>query len=112
MVLSRPLKKSHVRVDWRVAKFLTSHRYGESEKKQSLDSKVRMISAAIKNGGRLAITYLKANDTKSKRIIEPLEVGEMEYSGRPFLGVRAICDLRGEERVFSVKKILEMEVEE
>lgn len=112
MVLSRPFKKGHVRVDWRVVKFLTSHRYSESEKKQPLDEKVQKINDTIRNGGRLVITYLKANDTRSKRVIEPLEVGEMEYAGKPFLGLRAVCNLRGEERVFSVKRILEMRVVE
>ena len=56
------------------------------------------------------ITYLKASDVKSRRVIRPLEVGEMEYAGVPFPGVRGICKLRNDERVFRVDRILEMKV--
>lgn len=112
MLLARPLKKTHVRVDWRVVKFMTGHSYAVSEKEMPLGEKISFIESAIKNGQRLAITYLKSSDVKSKRIVEPVEVGEMEYCGKPFTGLRCVCDLRGEERIFSVKRILEMEIAE
>lgn len=43
MILSRPLKKGHVRVDWRVVKFMTSQSWAVSEKKLPLNQKVEMI---------------------------------------------------------------------
>lgn len=110
MMLFQPLKKNHVRVDWRVVKFMTGHSYAVSEKEMPLGEKISLIESAIKSGQRLAITYLKSSDVKSKRIVEPVEVGEMEYKGKPFTGLRCICNLRGEERVFSVRRILEMEI--
>jgi hypothetical protein len=104
MRLACPLKKTHVRVDWRVVKFLTSHRYAISDKKLPVDKKVEIIEEAIKERQKLEIVYLKANDTKSRRVIRPLE-DEWE-----FLGVTAVCELRGEERNFRVDRILEMKV--
>jgi ATP-dependent DNA helicase PIF1 len=108
MVLKRPLKKGHVRVDWRVVKFMTGHRYAESEANMPFDEKVAMIESAIREGRGLSITYLKSDDTKSERVIKPIEVGEMEYKGRPFPGMTAICSMRGEQRTFRVDRILEM----
>jgi hypothetical protein len=32
----------------------------------------------------------------------------MEYNGYPFLGLEALCMIRGEKRVFNVDKILEI----
>jgi len=50
---------------------------------------------------------LKASDEKSKRVIEPLEIAEMEYKGKLFLGLRAFCHNRGAERTFRIDRILE-----
>lgn len=108
MALFRPLKKSHVRVDWRVVKFLTSHHYAISDKAIPLDQKIKIIEQTIEDGEALEILYLKASDVKSKRVIKPLQVGKMEYLGKPFLGLRALCSLSHEERTFRVDRILEM----
>ncbi|MFH1829400.1 MAG: AAA family ATPase [Pseudomonadota bacterium] len=112
LVIKNKLKKNHVRVDWRVVKFLTGHHYDLSEKRMPLDRKIEVIEQAIENRSHLAITYLKSNDVMSKRVIMPLEVGEMEYSGKPFIGVLGTCKLRSQERVFRVDRILEMAVVE
>lgn len=110
MRLARPLKKSHVRVDWRVVRFMTSHHYALSEKAMPLERKVALIEEAIRERRRLEIVYLKGSDVKSRRVVLPLEVGEMEYAGRVFPGMLATCMLRREERVFRVDRILEMKV--
>ena len=109
MILKSRLRSGHVRVDYRVVNFLTNHQYELSERLMPLDEKVGMIEDAIEGGLSLNITYLKSSDVKSTRVIEPIEVGEMEYAGKPFLGVRATCRMRGEERVFRVDRILDME---
>jgi len=56
----------------------------------------------------LEITYLKAKDEKSRRAIRPLSVGDMEFKGRPFIGLEAFCLTRREKRVFNVDRILEI----
>jgi ATP-dependent exoDNAse (exonuclease V) alpha subunit len=110
IALKTKLKKGHVRVDWRVVNFLTGRQYASSEKRMPIEDKVKAIKSAVETGALIEMTYLKASDTKSKRIIKPLEVGMMEYADRPFLGVRGMCRLRNEERVFRVDRILEMKV--
>jgi hypothetical protein len=108
IVLKKPIKKQHIIMDWRVVKFITGYQYALSDRKCPIDDKIAMIEEAIQKRGRLKITYLKARDEKSKREIAPYEIGEMEYSGKPFLGVKAYCHKRNEERVFRVDRILEI----
>jgi len=89
-------------------KFLTKFQWGRAAEKMSVEDKKRMIEEAIRSKKALGIVYLKSSDEKSRREIEPREVGAMEYLGKPFLGVRAFCRKRREERVFRVDRILEM----
>jgi len=63
--------------------------------------------SVIENGTALEIIYLKPKGEKSRRVIKPEMVGEMEYRGKSYLGMRAFCLKRNEERVFRVDRILE-----
>ncbi|MEA3493558.1 MAG: AAA family ATPase [Candidatus Margulisiibacteriota bacterium] len=108
IVLKKPVKNGHILMDWRVVRFVTGYQYQLSEKRFSFEDKIALIEGAIKNRRGLEITYLKAQDVKSKRTIEPLEVGEMEYKGKPFIGLRAFCRHRREERCFRVDRMLEI----
>ena len=110
VILKKPIKKSHILLDWKVVKFLTQFQYQKSDRQMSLDDKVKLIEKAIEEKSKLEITYLKSNDTKSKRLLEPNEVGTMEYLDKEFLGVSGLDHLRGEERVFRVDRILEMRI--
>lgn len=67
-----------------------------------------MIEQAIATKQKLEMTYLKANDTKSRRVIVPLTVGEEDYQGKKFPGMLAYCTKRNEERMFHVGRILEL----
>ena len=53
---------------------------------------------------------LKLNDEKTTRVVRPEAVGEMEYHGKKYLGMRAFCLKRNEERTFRIDRILEIEV--
>ncbi len=106
--LMKPLQKRHVIMDWKVVKFLTRIQYEKASESLSLEDKCRLISDAIVRKKELEITYLKANDTKSKRSIVPQKMGEMEYAGVTFLGLEAFCLQRNDERVFRVDRILEI----
>jgi len=109
LVLKKRLEKKHIFMDWRVVRFLTNYQYLISEKRLSLDDKVGMIEEVIEKKEKLKITYLKSNDEKSRRIIEPEFVGEMEYMEKTFLGVSGFDHKRGAERNFRVDRILRME---
>jgi len=106
--LKQPLKKQHILMDWRVVKFITQYQYGLANKSISIDNKVAIILEAIQKRKALQITYLKANDEKSRRVIEPGRVGNMEYNGVGYLGVEGFCRQRGDTRVFRVDRILEI----
>jgi len=108
LVLKRPLKKSHILMDYRVSKFLTSFQYEISERKMTKEEKINLLKEAAKKKEKLEIVYLKSRDEKSKRVILPKKVEMMEYEGYKFLGLSAFCFLRQEERVFRVEKILEI----
>jgi ATP-dependent DNA helicase PIF1 len=69
-----------------------------------------MIERAIRLKNQLEIVYLKPDDTKSKRTVQPLAMGEMAYKGKSYLGLKAFCLTRQEERTFRIDRILELEV--
>ncbi|NCN68698.1 MAG: AAA family ATPase [Candidatus Altiarchaeum hamiconexum] len=108
--LTKPIKKGHIFMDWRIVKFMTSYQYKLSENEMSMEGKIKMIKKAIKEKLYLEMTYLKANDEKSRRIIKPYAVGKKEYLGRKFDGVEGYCFKRKEDRMFRVDRILEMKI--
>lgn len=108
IVLKKPIEKKHIFMDRRVVKFITEFQYRLSEKSIPLEDKIKIIEDALRKNRKLRITYLKASDEKSTRVIHPIQVGEMEFGGKRFLGIRALDSLRGEERTFRVDRILEI----
>ena len=110
MILKTRLLRRHVLIDYKIMEFLTGHQYGISEKRMPLEQKITTLQEAIDIGGALEIIYLKARDEKSTRVIRPMEVGEMEYNGKIFLGLLAFCESQKAERHFRVDRILEMKL--
>jgi ATP-dependent DNA helicase PIF1 len=108
IVLRQPLKKNHILMDWQVVKFLTGMQYAKAALTCTREDKLEMLAAAIKEKQTIEIVYLKAKDEKSKRLIRPLLIEEMEYSGHKFLGLAAYCLERRQNRVFNVDRILEI----
>ncbi len=109
IVLTQKIQKNHIRMDWRVAQFLTRFQYRKAEERSSYDERRRIIEDAIHREMSLQILYLKPDDTKSLRTIRPLRIEEMEYRGKVFEGLRAYCALRGNERTFRIDRILEID---
>lgn len=108
ITLTKPIKKSHIRMDWRVAQFLASFQYRKAEERISYDERRRIVGDAIKRGMDLQIVYLKPDDKKSMRTIRPLSIEDMEYKGKVFEGLRAHCYLRNTDRTFRIDRILEI----
>jgi hypothetical protein len=108
IVLKKPILKKHIWMDYNVVNFLTRYQYKKSEQACPVEDKIEIIRKAIQNGAALQIVYLKPNDEKTRRVIRPEMVGEMEYQGKKYLGVRAFCMKRNEERVFRIDRILEI----
>ncbi|MDD5095827.1 MAG: AAA family ATPase [Dehalococcoidia bacterium] len=109
IVLKKPILKKHIWTDYKVADFLTKYQYKKAEQTCPVTDKVEVIRRAIKNRATLRITYLKPSDEKTRRVIRPETVGEMEYQGKKYLGLRAFCMKRNEERTFRVDRVLEIE---
>ena len=109
IVLKRPVLKNHIWTDYRVVDFLTKYQYEKAEQSYPVNDKVVTIKRAIENKSALQIVYLKPNDEKTRRIVRPETVGEMEYAGKKYLGMRAFCMKRNEERAFRIDRILEIE---
>ena len=106
--LKVPIKKQHIRTDRRIYKFLTGHAYKKAAESLSFEDRMMMIEQAITTKGKLKMTYLKPNDTKSKRVIIPLRVGEEDYRGKKFPGMLAYCTKSKTERMFHIGHILEL----
>jgi len=108
IVLKQPLKKNHILMDWQVVKFLTGMQYAKAALTCTREDKLEMLATAIKEKQTVEIIYLKAKDEKSKRLIRPVVIEDMEYNGHSFLGLGAYCLERGQKRVFNVDRILEI----
>lgn len=109
LVLTKPVQKGHIWMDYGVVNFLTRFQYDLAEKRCSTGAKVKIIEAAIRDNRRLKITYLKPDDSKSTRTVVPTFVGDLQYQGKTYLGMEAWCRKRQANRVFRVDRILEIE---
>ncbi len=110
LVLKVPVQKQHIRVDYRIMKFLTQWQYHQAEKEMSVQDKMILIQKAIESKKRLEIQYLKANDIKSFRVVEPLECGWQTYKSIKYQGLRAFCLNVQDERMFRMDRILKLKV--
>lgn len=108
LTLTRPLPEGAIRSDWRVQRFLTGEQYKRAAQAQSTSAKLEIIEQAIADASELDVDYLKANDVRTRRRLRPLEVGMRSYSGKEFLGMRAYCMLRQDERTFRLDRILSL----
>ncbi|MFQ3574294.1 MAG: WYL domain-containing protein, partial [Thermodesulfovibrionales bacterium] len=95
-------------MDRRVLDFVTRYQYKQSNKNLSIDDKMKIIQQAIDEKRELEIVYLKTTDDKSCRVIIPEFVGQMQYNGREFIGVRGYCTLKDDVRVFHLGRILDI----
>ena len=109
ITLKTPIGKGSIRTDHRIFEFLTSHQYRSAEAALPKPDKVALIEAAIQSQSLLNIVYLKGNDTKTNRTVRPLTLREETFKGTAFMGMNALCQLRGEELMFSLDRILEIE---
>jgi ATP-dependent DNA helicase PIF1 len=110
IVLRKPIRRPHIRMDWRVVRFLTRFQYAKADALLSYADKVGMIEEAIDEARDLEIVYLKPDDTKSRRRIRPESIEMMEYGGRRFEGLQAYCYEREDMRHFRIERILELKV--
>lgn len=110
LVLRKPIQRHHILMDYQVVNFLTRFQYKKAQEKFSYKDKVRMIDEAIAAGRRLEIAYLKPDDTKSRRCIEPQAIEMLEYRGKRFEGLRAFCLERRELRHFRIDRMLEVKM--
>jgi hypothetical protein len=108
IVLKKPALKKHIWTNYQVMDFLTKYQYKKAETACPVDSKIEVIRKAIENEASLEIVYLKPSDEKTIRIVRPEAVGEMEYLGKKYLGMRAFCLKRNDDRVFRIDRILEI----
>jgi ATP-dependent DNA helicase PIF1 len=108
IVLKKPALKKYIWTNYQVMDFLTKYQYSKADRSCSMDSKIEIIRKAIARKTPLEIVYLKPSDEKSTRVVRPEAVGEMEYRGKTYTGMRAFCLMRNEERVFRVDRILEI----
>ena len=106
IVLRKALRKAHIRMDFRVVRFLTGYQYGLAEEKQSYEDKYDVIMSAIQGRRDLNIVYLKRDDTKTCRRITPSSIEMMSYMDREFEGVIAHCHKRKTQRVFRIDRML------
>ena len=104
IILKTPIGKQNIRTDKRIVAFLGS----APALAPVQDNKIDLIRSAINENSLLDIVYLKGNDEKTTRTVRPLTLGDENFKGKAFVGMKAFCTLRKEERLFSVDRILEI----
>ena len=110
IILKSPIRAHHIRTDERISSFFGKSDVPLPELDNAVTQKVAFIKAVIRDKGRIEITYLKADDTQTTRIVIPLTVGDARYQGQPYQGMRAHCTKRDEPRLFRVERILNMKL--
>ncbi len=112
ITLTTPIHKGHMRTDWRVVKFLSQFQKGNGNtnaiSSQPMEEKIKLLQKALALHLPLDILYLKGTDEKSNLTIVPKRIGEMQYLEKTYMGVTAFDVMRGEERILSVNRILEI----
>lgn len=98
VVLKTPIRKHDIRTDARIFEFL-------------LRQKSALIEKAIETGQSLDITYLKADDTKTQRVVIPKSISMATYLGEQYLGMKARCTQINQELMFRVDRILAINVD-
>lgn len=106
--LSRAVTKKDIIFDKKIIKFLSDLQYKHSERRISLEEKIALINKAIEQKKYLLITYLRPHNEKSKRIVEPRQIGKFSYSGKKFLGFCGYCFERKSVRTFRLDRILDI----
>ena len=109
LTLVRPVRLQDIHIDFAIVRFVTDLQYTLSKKALPHAEKLRLLKGAAKAKKRLKITYLKGKDEKSERVIVTGAIEEAEYEGKPFLALRAWCELRGGTRTFNVEKIIRIQ---
>ncbi len=110
IVLKRPMAIKDIRMDKRVAEFLTEYQYEISRKKFSQEEKQRIINEAIEKKLALEIVYLKENNQRNRRSIVPKNLRSLQQGGQTHWGVEAFCLQRQEDWIFRLKYILELKM--
>jgi len=110
LVLKKPIRRGHIRLDYDIVRFLTRTQYKKADERLSYAAKVALINEAIREGRDLEILYLKPDDTKTRRRIRAESIEKLDFRGRCFEGVVAYCYKREEQRHFRIDRMLEVKV--
>ena len=110
LTLARPLRKGDIRMDNRVQQFLTKYQHELASRDHIKIERLHTINKAIKENKNLQVTFLHSTDEKSKRMLKPEYIWEMECEGINFLWLEGFCHLKQENRVFKVDNMIEVEV--
>jgi len=110
LVLKKPIRLGHIRMDWNIVRFLTRFQYKRADERLSYAHKKALINEAISEGRDLEILYLKPDDTKTRRRVHPESIKMLDYKGKRFEGVVAYCYKREDQRHFRIDRMLELKV--
>lgn len=110
IILKKPVHRRNVLLDQRVIHFVTQYQYKQAQKLFPIEERFALLEQAIEKKKKVEIVYLKIKDEKSKRTVIPIKAGEMNYRGRKFPGLKALCTKKNEERLFHIERILEMKI--
>ncbi len=104
LVLKKPLRKKDVWMDYRVTNFF-KEMHLEQEDRMDRDALLDQLEQAIEAKADVEIIYVNSKGEKSRRRIQPREVGTFTYHGNSYEGLDAYSYKHNEPRQFSFKRI-------
>jgi hypothetical protein len=112
LVLKQAVQRRHVLVDPAVVTFVSGGEPSRAEPAADEREVHSVLRAAREDHLAVRIRYAKELGEARWRTVTPLEVGEMNFRGTTFMGLRAYCHEQGGERMFRLDRIKEVEVGE
>lgn len=106
LILTSKIKKGHIFTDGKVRNFINRCQFDDIDHSLTSESIVEILKECIHSGKRAEIDYLKGGDIREKRLILPEIVGNLQYKGKKYLGVRGYCFTRKAMRAFRIDRVL------
>ena len=122
LVLSVPIRLRDIKLDYKVNNFLRNltwdinfiekkNLFKNKEKKQSYKEKFEIVWKAINNSSNVKISYLKANNKLSERVIKPEIIEKRKYMKYDYIALEWFCLLKKEIRVFNLDRIISVKLD-
>ncbi|HKZ36551.1 MAG TPA: AAA family ATPase [Chryseolinea sp.] len=106
LILRQALLPEHIWSDQRINYFLQGRNEGQTYRRMTVPEKKEILQKCIDYENSITMTYTTGNGQTFQKNIRPTWIGEMEYQGVEYLAVETQDMETGENRAYSVNRIV------